>query len=218
MQHFLLCNFCYRVFSIVQLFLVFAMWQFLLCGCCCLLLLVYSCFTVCCHPFSCTAFAMSEEWGVLYCVAFPVWHSALYNFVVCCSVVQLLLCAVLCFSLCGGFSRITFAVWCSLLCGFHHAVVVWLLLCDVKWVVRMYQLWQLPGQGGWHQTRLVVVHCLCQFPAVLLVSHPSFACVTDYISQLSTSWKTMTCFSFLSGNSDDSFKPVLSTSSEQVRQ
>ena len=62
----------------------------------------------------------------------------------------------------------------------------------VKSVVRMYQLWQLPGQSGWHQMRSVVLHCPCQFLATLPVSHYSFACRTDHISQLSIiSWKRM---------------------------
>ena len=35
----------------------------------------------------------------------------------------------------------------------------------VKFFVRIYQLWPLPGQGRWHQMKSVVVHCLHQFQA-----------------------------------------------------
>ena len=47
----------------------------------------------------------------------------------------------------------------------------------VKLVVKICQLWQPPGQGGWHQMRSAAVHCLCHFLATLLTSHISFAYV-----------------------------------------
>ena len=88
----------------------------------------------------------------------------------------------------------------------------------VKSFVRTHQLWQLWGQGRWHQMRSVVVRCLPQFPAALLVSCSSFACGTDHITQLSIMlWKTMqkilSCFF---GSCGDNSKPVLSTGSEPV--
>ena len=69
----------------------------------------------------------------------------------------------------------------------------------VKSFVRTHQLWQLWGQGRWRQMRSVVVRCLPQFPAALLVSCHLFACGTDHISQLSimlwkTMQKTLSCF------------------------
>lgn len=63
--------------------------------------------------FSCVAFRTVQLCCVLFCCA---------AFVVCCSV---------CFSLCGGFSRITFAVWCSLVCSFCCSSVVLLMGCDL---------------------------------------------------------------------------------------
>ena len=70
--------------------------------------------------------------------------------------------------------------------------------------------------------RPVVVYCLCQFPATLLVSLHSFVCGTDHISYFSimlrkTMQKTDFLFSFLLPHShDDSFEPVPFASSEPV--
>ena len=78
------------------------------------------------------------------------------------------------------------------LSSFSPVQSLFLWCWGVKSVVRMYQLWQLPGQSGWYQMRSMVLHCSCQFLATLLVSHHSFACRTDHISQLSIiSWKRM---------------------------
>ena len=65
----------------------------------------------------------------------------------------------------------------------------------------------------------VVVFCLRQFPATLLVLHHLFACATDTILQLSimlrkTTQKTLTCFFFRCH--DDNSESVHSTSSEPV--
>ena len=49
----------------------------------------------------------------------------------------------------------------------HTAHELW--WCGGKWFIRTYQLWQLPGQGGWPWMRSGVVHCLCQSPTTLLV-------------------------------------------------
>ena len=57
---------------------------------------------------------------------------------------------------------------------------VWIWLLEHTYI---YKLWQLPGQGEWHRTRSVVVHC--QFLATLLVFCCWFACRTDHILQLS---------------------------------
>ena len=55
--------------------------------------------------------------------------------------------------------------------------------------VHYVQLW---GQCGWQGMRSVAVHCLHQFLAAMLVSHQSFACGIDHISQLGIMlWKTM---------------------------
>ena len=66
---------------------------------------------------------------------------------------------------------------------------------------QSYQLWQLSGQSVWPWTGSVIVHCLHQFLATLLVSHHSFACRIDHISQLSimsqkTIQKTLTWLGF----------------------
>ena len=60
----------------------------------------------------------------------------------------------------------------------------------VKLVAKTYQLRQLPGQGGWHQTRSMVFHCrdphrelwhwLRQLPATLL-EIPLFICMWDWL-------------------------------------
>ena len=69
---------------------------------------------------------MSKEWGVLYCVAFPVWRSPLYNFAVCCS----LLCSFCCVLFC-----VVFAMWWFLLhrfcCVVFSGVQVLLFFCCV---------------------------------------------------------------------------------------
>ena len=84
-----------------------------------------------------------------------------------------------------------------------------------KLFVRTYKLWQLC------QARVVVVHCLHQFLAALLVSCCSFVCGTDHILQLSTmSWKsirkTRTFLFFCFCIYDDSFQPVPFTNSKLV--
>ena len=58
--------------------------------------------------------------------------------------------------------------------------------CGVR---ALYQLWQLPGQGGWHWMRSVVIHWhgIHQFLVLLVVPHCSFACRTDHIFQLTIS-------------------------------
>ena len=66
---------------------------------------------------------------------------------------------------------------------------------------QSYQLWQLSGQSVWPGTGSTIVHCLHQFLATLLVSHYSFACRIDHISQLSimsqkTIQKTLTWLGF----------------------
>ena len=90
-----------------------------------------------------------------------------------------------------------------------------------KLVVRLRtcHLWQLPDQGGGggHWTSSVVVHCLCQFPAILLVSCHSFTYMTDHIFRAQRN--IMTFFfnlTFFFCSHDDSSEPVPSTSSEQV--
>ena len=81
---------------------------------------------------------------------------------------------------------------CILIKGFKQSCSVSVWCYGVKSIVRRHQLWQLWGQERWHQTRSVVVHCLCQFPAALLVFCHWFAVGTDHISQLSImSWKTV---------------------------
>ena len=85
-----------------------------------------------------------------------------------------------------------------------------------KLVVRTCHLWQLPDQGGGggHWTSSVVVHCLCQFPAILLVSCHSFTYMTDHIFRAQRN--IMTCFFLIWLFFNDSSEPVPSTSSEQV--
>ena len=115
-------------------------------------------------------------------------------------------------------------VECTLIKGFKQSLQ--LCLCwGVRLVVRTYQFWQLPGQGGWHWTMSVVGHSLHQFSATLLVSCCSFACRTDNISQHSimlqkTPQKTQRwpeiVYKFIYFSCDDRSKPVPSTSSELV--
>ena len=105
---------------------------------------------------------------------------------------------------------------------FKHSLSFCLWCWGVRLVVRTYQLWQLPGQGRWHPRRSVVldVQCLHQFLDVLQVFCSSFACRTEYISQLNNHArknhaKNLTnnfCFC----SYDDSSKPVPSTNSELV--
>lgn len=83
--------------------------------------------------------------GVLWCAVFAVLLLCCFQWVVI-SAAQLLLSSIK-YSLqkkkktrifnrgalamwvyCVKFCVVALAVWCSLLCGFHHAVVVWLLL------------------------------------------------------------------------------------------
>ena len=89
----------------------------------------------------------------------------------------------------------------------------------VKLNVGPYQLWQLPGQGGWHWTRSAAVHCLHLFSAALLVSRHSFACGTDphFAAQHSVAKDTAEnsgLWFFCS--SDGSSEPVPFTSSEPL--
>ena len=84
------------------------------------------------------------------------------------------------------------AFWLKALSSLSLSLTQSLWHQGVKLVVRNYALWQLPGQGGWHRMRSVVIHCLHQLPAALLVPCHSFACGTDHILQLSVlSWRTM---------------------------
>lgn len=141
MQHFLLCNFCYRVSP--------------LCNCCCFLP---------CGSFYCVDIAVAVSVFMLYYVLPPslvqllLWvknevFSIVWLFL--CGVPHCitLLCAVLCcaafvvccsvwFLLCGGFSCIAFAVWCSLVRRFCCSSVVLLSmgcdLCCTAFVVIYY--------------------------------------------------------------------------------
>ena len=104
------------------------------------------------------------------------WTQSLSLYVAVLNSVSVSLCRCLELSLCLSMS-LSWTQSLSLYVAVLNSVSV--SLCPgVKLVVRTYQLWQLPGQGGWHWTKPEVVCCLRQFLATFLVS-PPFICLWD---------------------------------------